>query len=140
MGIRDGIRNWLGVDGRIRDLLRAEFASRSLPQATEVEELRARVADLEKKLKMTMGTLQASSAQLMGLHSAVDQVKAQASQVGQVATTAKTTAEATADGLLGAEEQIAALMKNLAAPKKPARKSPRKKTTPKSRTARAAKD
>ncbi|MCB9678598.1 MAG: hypothetical protein H6737_26080 [Alphaproteobacteria bacterium] len=125
MALRDAIRNWLGVDGRIRDQLRKELAARSLPSATEVDELRKRVDDLEKKLKMTMGSVQASGAQLMGLHTAVDQAKAAAGQASQLATTAKTTAEATADGLEGVEEQLAALMTRIAEPAAP-KKAPAK--------------
>ncbi len=120
--------------------LRSSLTGETELSESKRAEINSELADLEKKLKMTMGTLQASSAQLMGLHTAVDQVKAQTAQVGQIATTAKATAEASADGVLGVEEQVAALMQNLAASKKPARKSPRKKTTPKSRTTRAAKD
>ncbi|MEZ4322449.1 MAG: hypothetical protein R3F61_33590 [Myxococcota bacterium] len=130
MSLRDSIRNWLGVDGRIRDLLRTELAARSLPSATEVEELRNRIDALDKKLKMTMGSVQASSAQLMGLHTAVDQAKAGAGQAAQLATTAKTTAEATADGLEGVEEQLAVLMTRLAEPAAGAPKAPARAKAP----------
>jgi len=109
MALRDTIRNWLGVDGRIRDLLRTEFAARSLPSATEVEELRGRVDALDKKLKMTMGSVQASGAQLMGLHDAVDKARSQAAQANQLATSARSTAESAVDGVDSLEERLAAL-------------------------------
>lgn len=119
MAIRDTIRSWLGIDGRIRDLLRQELAARSLPSATEVQALRDRVDELEKKLgklekkhKMTIGTLQASSAQLMGVHDTLDGLKSAVAKATQQATTASTTAESVADGLEAVEEQLAALTEN----------------------------
>ena len=130
MGLRDTIRNWLGVDGRIRDLLRTEFAARSLPSATEVEELRARVDSLDKKLKMTMGSVQASGAQLMGLHDAVDKVRSQTAQATQLATTARSTAESAVDGVASVEERLAAL-ESKPAPKKPSRRSTKTSKTSK---------
>jgi uncharacterized coiled-coil DUF342 family protein len=115
MGLRERLRDWLGVDGRIRDLVRGELAARSLAQASEVEALReqvqaaeARVASLEKKVKMTMGSVQASGAQLMGLHDALDKARAEAAQASQHATTARATAESVADGLEALEAQLAA--------------------------------
>lgn len=127
MGLRDQLRNWLGVDGRIRDLVRSELAARSLAQASEVEGLRQQVdtlteqvEKLDKKLKMTMGSVQASGAQLMGLHDAVDKARAQAAQASQHATTARSTAESTADGLEAVEAQLATLEQRV-----PARKAPK---------------
>lgn len=121
MAIREHIRNWLGIDGTIRDAIRQEFATRSLPSATEVESLRSTVQDLatrldklEKKQKMTMGTLQASSAQLMGVHATLDKLGPAVAKASQHATRASSTAESTADGLDVVEEQLAALMERLA--------------------------
>ncbi len=124
MALRDRIRNWLGVDGRIRDVLRSELGSRSLAQASEVDALREQVEKLEKKLKMTMGSVQASGAQLMGLHDAIDKARAEAAKAGQHATTARTTAESTADGLEAVEEQLAALEERVG---RPASKKPSKR-------------
>lgn len=114
--LRDAIRNWLGIDERIRDHLRREFAARATPpQASEVEALRQRVESLEKKLKMTMGSVQASGAQVMGLTNALDDVRKVTAQAAQNATTAKSTAESIADGLEAVEESVARLMENIPA-------------------------
>lgn len=112
--LRQAIRNWLGVDERIRDVIRRELAARALPQASEVEALEKRVASLEKKMKMTMGSMQASGAQVMGVTNALDDVRRNTAQALQVATTAKSTAESAADGLEAVEEQIERLKENLA--------------------------
>lgn len=113
--VRDAIRNWLGVDERIRDILRRELAARALPQASEVEELRQKVEALEKKLKMTMGSMQASGAQVMGLTNALDEVRKTTAQAAQNATTAKSTAESVADGLEAVEVKLERLMENIPA-------------------------
>lgn len=119
MAIRETIRSWLGIDGRIRDLLRQELGARSLASATEVQTLRERVdalekalAKLDKKHKMTVGTLQASSAQLMGVHDSLDALKSAVAKASNQATTANNTAESVADGLEAVEEQLAALSAN----------------------------
>jgi chromosome segregation ATPase len=122
MAIRDTIRTWLGIDSSIREALRRELAARSLPSATEVESLRTQVAELEatvakldKKVKMTMGSVQASTAQLMGVHQTLDALGPAVAKATQQATRANSTAESTADGLDGVEEQLAALLEKIAA-------------------------
>ena len=126
MALRSKIRSWLGIDDRIRDLIRESMAGRSVAQASEVETLRTQVEELSKqveklskKLKMTMGSVQASTAELMGVHSKVDAVGPESKKALQQATIARNTAESTADGLEALEAQIAALSERLVeAPKK----------------------
>lgn len=74
----------------------------------------ARMAKLEKKLNMAMGAVQAATAQIMALKKDLQETANAATKAGQQATTARSTAEATADGLTGVEEQLAALMEQLA--------------------------
>ena len=94
----------------------------------------AQIAKLEKKLNMAMGAIQAATAQIMSLKKDVQEVASTAAQAGQHATTARATAEATADGLNGVEEQLASLVEKLgtpsAAPAKKAKAKPKKASAP----------
>ena len=65
----------------------------------QVNELQAKVAKLDKRLSMTMGALQAATAQLTGLDSRTSEALSTARQANQIATTARSTAESVAEGL-----------------------------------------
>lgn len=124
MSFRERVRTWLGIDARVRDILRAELAGRPDPEPS-LQAMSERIDALEKKLKMTMGSVQASSTQLMSLHDAVDKARAQAAQATQQATTARATAEAVAEGLEALESRVAA---PTATASKPAKRSPKPKS------------
>lgn len=131
MSLRRRVLEWLDVDGRIRELIRADAAARATPSASEVDALRERVDAAEKKLKMTMGSVQASSTQLMALHDGVDAARSEAGQARQIATTARSTAESVAEGLEALEHRLSEPAAPAAAPAKRPRKP---KATPKTRS------
>jgi len=144
MGIRSTLASFLAspasnaMEPDIRRVVEEALAARPAP-SVDTSELEDRVAKLEKKLNMAMGAVQAATAQIMALKKDLEAVHATANQASQHATTARATAEAAADGVTGAEEQIAALAKNLgkkasasgtkAPASKPAKKAPAKKTS-----------
>lgn len=64
------------------------------------------IAELEKKLSMTMGALQAATSQLMEVKSVVKEASREASKALQVAQSAQRTAEDTADGLTELEDAL----------------------------------
>lgn len=70
----------------------------------QVNELQAKVAKLDKRLSMTMGALQAATAQLTGLDQRASEALSTARQANQIATTARSTAESVAEGLEALEE------------------------------------
>ncbi len=115
MAFRDRIRSWLGVDQRIRALLRQELASRAFPQASEVQTLRERLDAMEKQLekiekkqKMVVGTVQAAGAEHARLHDAVESLHSTVAKANQRADAALRTAESVADGLESLEERLVA--------------------------------
>ena len=118
MGIRSTLAAFLvspassAMEPSIRRVVEEALAAHPAPQADNGD-LEDRVAKLEKKLNMAMGAVQAATAQIMALKKDLEAVHAMANQASQHATTARATAEAAADGVTGAEEQLAALMKNL---------------------------
>ncbi len=140
MGIRSTVTGLI-LEGPIRDIVDQALAARSFLTASDlagiksaVDELRgggggsdtsaleARIAALEselaslkKKQSMTMGAVQASTAQLMGVKTKADGAEATAAQANQHATSAKATAEAAADGVTGVEERLDKLMENMVA-------------------------
>lgn len=75
-----------------------------------------RYAKLEKKLNMAMGAVQAATAQIMSLKKDVEELSRSVGQASQQATTARSTAEAAADGISGVEAQLAALVENMGKP------------------------
>lgn len=116
MGIRRSIANiLLGPPEVTADDLRQvrDAASASAPSEGSDSETDAKIAKLEKKLNMAMGAVQAATAQIMSLKKDVQELVAASSQASQTATTARATAESTADGLSGVEEQLAALIEKL---------------------------
>ena len=137
MGIRSTLASFLAspasnaMEPDIRRVVEEALAARPTPTA-DTSALEDRVAKLEKKLNMAMGAVQAATAQIMSLKKDLEEVHSAANQASQHATTARNTAEAAADGVTGAEEQIAALMKNLgelqavASAPSPAKKAPAK--------------
>lgn len=66
---------------------------------TQVNDLEARLAKAEKRLSMTMGALQAATAQLTSLDQRTSEALSSARQATQIATTARSTAESVADAL-----------------------------------------
>lgn len=115
MGIRRSLANILlgppEVTGADLDRVATE-AARAGSSGVDPE-VDARMAKLEKKLNMAMGAVQAATAQIMSLKKDVEELAALSRQAGQHATTARSTADATADGLSGVEEQLAALVERL---------------------------
>jgi len=106
-------------------------------------DLEAEVAALKKKLNMTMGAIQASTASLMTTKATAEEAHQIATRADQRASSANIAAEAASDGVSGVEEQLAALVERLgstpkpkakkAATKKPAtKKKPRAKKATKS--------
>jgi chromosome segregation ATPase len=136
MGIRSTLGSFLAspasqaMEPDIRRVVEEALASRPAASA-DTSELEARIAKLEKKLNMAMGAVQAATAQIMALKQDLQAVDGKASQASQYATTARATAEAAADGVTGAENQIATLLEQLgsASPAKAAPKT--KRATPK---------
>ena len=114
MGIRRGIVNFLIGPPEVTADDLAQIKQSSAPASTGADpELDARMAKLEKKLNMAMGAVQAATAQIMSLKKDVGEIANNAAQANQSATTARATAESTADGLTGLEEQLAALTEQL---------------------------
>ena len=68
--------------------------------------LEAADGQLEKRLSMAMGAIQAATAQLMQLREAVAQVQNQSQQAMQRATSALSTAETAAEGVGAVEAQL----------------------------------
>jgi hypothetical protein len=83
------------------DRLKAE---RAVPATGGLEE---RVAQLEKKLSMALGAVQASSATLMTVRATAEEALTAARQAQQLATTARATAESAAEGVGAIEDQLA---------------------------------
>ncbi|TNE89208.1 MAG: hypothetical protein EP330_12275 [Deltaproteobacteria bacterium] len=71
---------------------------------TQVNELEAKITKLEKRLSMTMGALQAATAQLTGLDKRTDEALSTARQASQLATTARSTAESVAEAIEALED------------------------------------
>ncbi len=86
------------------DALRSSSSNGPDPKLAALEE---RVGSLEKKLNMAMGAVQASSATLMTVRAAADEAVTTAKQAHQLATTARATAEAAAEGVNALEERVA---------------------------------
>jgi chromosome segregation ATPase len=111
-----------------------------------LQHLETEVAALKKKLGMTMGTIQAATADLVALRKVADEAATSASQARQHATSALSTAESAADGVTALEDQVAALWKEVESSKPgasakaapPKRKKPAAKTKPPARKKPAA--
>lgn len=121
MGIRRNLINLLiGPPEVTRDDLRRvteEAASTTTAQASGADPaLDEKFAKVEKKLNMAMGAVQAATAQIMSLKKDVEELSRTVGQASQQATTARSTAEAAADGLSGVEGQLAALVERLGQP------------------------
>lgn len=136
MGIRRSIANIVLGPPEVTeaDLRRvASEAALSGGGSSVDPELEARMAKLEKKLNMAMGAVQAATAQIMAVKKDLAETLKIAKQAAQHGTTARATAEATADGLNGVEEQLAKLIEQLgsvqAAPAKRTGKKPGRKKT-----------
>jgi len=161
MGIRRTLSTILGRSGSgtsaadLRRMVEEAVAAQPRSASGDTSELDARLAKLDKKLNMSMGAVQAATAQIMALKKDVEQVLATANQATQHATTAKATAETAVEGIGGIEDQLAALKTQLAAlqtdasakpkrstakaakaPAKRAKKTTAKKTTAKKTTAK----
>ena len=74
--------------------------------SSDSDEASGDIAELEKKLSMTMGALQAATSQLMELKSVVKEASREASKALQVAQSAQRTAEDTANGLTELEDSL----------------------------------
>jgi chromosome segregation ATPase len=95
------------MPGEHRALREEVTALKTRIQDTEdTDELKNRVAALEKKLQMAMGALQAATSQIV-------QAGSTAEQAQQRATSAQSTAESTSDGLTGLEDAFAALVERI---------------------------
>jgi ABC-type Na+ efflux pump permease subunit len=125
--------------------LREEVARlREASAGTPDTDLTAEVAALKKKLNMTMGAIQASTASLMSTKATADEAHQIASRADQRASSANVAAEAAADGVSGVEERLAALVEKLGTPAKPKAKkrtatsktSKKKTSTPKKTAAK----
>ena len=119
MALRATIRSWLGIDERIRDVVRERLATAASAQdvaalQTRIDELATEVEKLSKKQKMTIGSVQAATSDLMGIHTLMDRMGPEAKKAIQQATIARNTAESTADGLEALESQVAALSESIA--------------------------
>ncbi len=102
MGIRRTLAELLRGrpdDSRLVQIVEEALAARAFAGAAEVAALEARVAKLEKKLDMAMGAVNAATAQLMQVKSAVEEAGTLARQARQEATSARNTAESVAEGL-----------------------------------------
>lgn len=110
----------------IREIVEQVLSTRSFAMPSEVWELRTeverlkaaattpdrplddRVAQLEKKLSMALGAVQASSATLMQVRSVAEEALTTSRQAQQLATTARATAESAAEGVGALEERLPA--------------------------------
>jgi len=95
-------------DERIAELEGRLGASRDDDRMTRLEE---EVAVLKRKLGMALGTIQATTADLVALRAMADDATTGASQARQHATSALSTAESAADGITALEDQVATLWK-----------------------------
>lgn len=138
MGFRRSIVNILLGPPEVTadDLARIKEQSTAPAPGGADPELDARMAKLEKKLNMAMGAVQAATAQIMSLKKDLEEVANSAKQANQAATTARNTAESTADGLTGIEEQLAALVEQLGKAESP---KPEKKAKTKKRASTSSK-
>lgn len=109
----------------IREIVEQVLSTRSFAMPSEVWELRnevdrlkaerpaptdglaERVAQLEKKLSMALGAVQASSATVMQTRTTAEEALATARQAHQLATTARATAESAAEGVGSLEDKLA---------------------------------
>ena len=143
MGVRDRLSRLLSsplthvIEQEVRLTVDEALTHRHFVRATELAELRdevealrnasagdteKRLARVEKKLDMTMGALQAATAQLMALKSAVADARNAAHQAQQAATSAAATAESAIDGVEAAEGRLSGLEAAAPAKRKPAKK------------------
>ncbi len=105
MGKRDLLLAWLGapmaralspeIDDRIDEALRKRPAADVDTRTAALEE---RLDQLQKKLAMVSGAVQAATERLGAVRATADEALATARQATQIATTAKATAESIADG------------------------------------------
>ncbi len=89
-----------------------------LEEAVTRMDAEARVeGEVERRLDVLRGTLGGLEEQLATLRSPVGEATARARQAGQLATTARATAEAAADGVSALETAFARLEEHLGAPR-----------------------
>ncbi|HHO52687.1 MAG TPA: hypothetical protein ENK18_17895 [Deltaproteobacteria bacterium] len=102
------------IEARLRSLeARSSELEALLERAAALEEAQG---VLEKQISMSMGAIQAATAQLVLSRDQVNQALNQAQQAAQRATTAQATAEAIADGVSGVESRLDALTARIEAP------------------------
>jgi hypothetical protein len=83
------------------------------PAASELRALQEQIAAAKHELELVLGAVEAANAQLQDVKGVAEQALASARQAGQHSTTARATAEATADGLSSLEHKFAALIERL---------------------------
>lgn len=90
--------------------------STTSPAATvDLHGLQTQIETAKQELKMVLGAIEAANNQLHEIKGIAEQALASARQAGQHSTTARATAEASADGLSSLENRFAALIERLGA-------------------------
>lgn len=106
------VREWIDAATRRQDeelqQLRAELGRLDRTPAAAPAADAERLEKLEKKLSMTMGAIQAASAQILQLKEEAEQARNLAQQAMQRASSAQATAEAAAEGISALEDRLEA--------------------------------
>ena len=140
MGIRQRLASVVlgNQEESVRESVEEALTQRNLVKPSELASLKSQVDDMagsstgsaptgdladlqnqieaaKQDLKMVLGALEAANKQLQEVKGLAEQALASARQAGQHSTTARATAEATADGLSSLENRFAALIERLGA-------------------------
>ncbi|MCB9683919.1 MAG: hypothetical protein H6738_01805 [Alphaproteobacteria bacterium] len=105
MPVRDALSSLLSraVERRVREWIRDANAA----DDARIAELEGEIEKLKKKLSMTQGAIQASTAELMKLKGAADESRNVAQQAMQRATSALAAAESATEGVTALELHLA---------------------------------